>query len=65
MAGKQADGMSVGTLIMANRGSLLNNLIDSVNSFRYVHYETYQCRSGAVRHGAEHERVRRHLAPVR
>ncbi len=38
----QADQMSVGTLRMANRGIVLNNVIDSVNSFRLVHYENIQ-----------------------
>ena len=32
--------------------------------FRFVYIENYQRRSGAVRHGAEHNNVRRHLAPV-
>ena len=30
-----------------------------------VRLESHQYRSGAVRHGAEHDRVRRHLAPIR
>jgi hypothetical protein len=36
-----------------------------MNLVRLVNYEIYQRRSGAVRHGAEHECVRHHLAPVR
>jgi hypothetical protein len=30
-----------------------------------VDVKSYRCRSGAVRHGAEHDSVRRHLAPIR
>jgi endonuclease III len=37
---------------------------NSMNSLPRVHVETYQRRSGVVRHGAEHDSVRRHLAPV-
>jgi len=33
--------------------------------FRFLQFESLQRRSGAVRHGAEHNNVRRHLAPVR
>jgi hypothetical protein len=46
-------------------GYVLINSVISMNSFRFVHLDNYQRRSGAVRHGAEHERVRRHLEPVR
>jgi hypothetical protein len=40
-------------------------LVIGMKSFRLVRYENYQRGSGAVRHGAEHDSVRRHLAPVR
>jgi len=35
-----------------------------MNLFRFVYIENYQRGSGAVRHGAEHDSVRHHLAPV-
>jgi hypothetical protein len=41
------------------------NLDISKNLFRWVHVATYQRRSGAVRHGAEHDSVRHYLAPFR
>jgi hypothetical protein len=50
---------------MARIGISLNNFFFSVNSLPWVHVENYQRRSGAVRHGAEHASVRRHLVPVR
>jgi hypothetical protein len=37
--------MSVGTFGIALKVFVLNNLIDSVNSFRLVNYESYQRRS--------------------
>ena len=37
--------MSVGAINMANIGLVLNNSVDSVNSFRWLHYETFQRRS--------------------
>jgi hypothetical protein len=36
-----------------------------MNLFRFVYIKNFQRRSGAVRHGAEHDRVRRHLTPIR
>jgi hypothetical protein len=36
-----------------------------MNLFRFQQFENIQRRSGAVRHGAEYDSVRRHLAPVR
>ncbi len=61
----QADQMSVGAIYIASKVFVLNNLVNSMNSVRLVYIENYQRRSGAVRHGAEHNSVRRHLAPVR
>jgi hypothetical protein len=56
------------------------NLIISINIFSWVHIAGLQCRSGAVRHvengaecdvadgatsdSAEHDSVKRHLAPI-
>jgi hypothetical protein len=36
------------------------NLVLCINLFCWVHVEILQRRSGAVRHGAEHDSVRRH-----
>jgi hypothetical protein len=44
MAGKQADGCQLGTLNMARIGFSLNNFFFSVNSFRWVHLESFQRR---------------------
>jgi hypothetical protein len=54
----------LGTLSMANIDFSLNNNFFSMNLLSLVHVENYQCRSGTVRHGAEHIIVSRHLAPV-
>jgi hypothetical protein len=40
--------MSVGAINMANRGFVLNNFVFSVNLFRFVHFESYQCGSLAA-----------------
>jgi hypothetical protein len=37
--------MSVGANNMANKVFVLNNSVDSVNSFRWVHVESYRRRS--------------------
>jgi hypothetical protein len=50
---------------MASIGFSLNNFIINMNLFRFVYSYTFQRRSGAVHHDAEHDSVRRHLAPVR
>jgi hypothetical protein len=55
--------MSVGAIYIA-RIDLYKIERISVNSLRWLQYENYQRRSGAVRHGAEHINVRRHLAPI-
>jgi hypothetical protein len=62
----KADGMSVSTLSIAD-GRYRNTLrvLQLWGSACFQQLGNYQRRSGAVRHGAEHKRVRRHLAPVR
>jgi hypothetical protein len=58
---------------MASIGFSLNNFFINMNLFRFVYSYTFQRRSGAVRHvadsaasgSAEHDSVRRHIAPVR
>jgi hypothetical protein len=49
-AGKQADGVSVGAINMANRGFVFNNLIGSVNLFPWVHFDNLsRCSLVAIR----------------
>ena len=44
---------------MANRGLVLNNSVDSVNSFLWLHYEIFQRRSlVAVRYAARTVRIK-------
>ena len=43
--GAQADGMGASAKFMANIGISLNINIFSMNSFRWLHFETYQRRS--------------------
>jgi len=46
-----------------NRNTL--RVLQLCGSACLVYIETYHRRSGAVRHGAEYDSMRRHLAPVR
>jgi hypothetical protein len=69
----QADRMSVDTFYIASRGLVLNNLVGSVNLFPWVHHDTIQRGSPAIRDPRFDQRSNRDLlvrrlfggAPVR